>query len=69
MRSAEYKEVAKAVSRLARHVDLIPNQLQATIWFARKRILNIKFDPQLDLFAGVDNAWKIVVGINSIKPY
>lgn len=69
VRKREYEEVARACKRLASYMNLIPNQLQATIWFARKRILNIKFDPQLDLFAGVDNAWKTVVDINSIKPY
>lgn len=47
----EYARIASAVRRLASDVGMIPNQAQATIWMARKRVMRIKFQAQADLFA------------------
>ena len=52
---ASYKVVEKCIQDLADTVGLVPCQVQAVIWFARKRILRIKYEPQLDLFTGADN--------------
>lgn len=65
----EYREIAEAVKKLAAELDLVPNQLQATLWFARKRILNVKYDPQLDLLSLPDDVWKVLMPIDEIRPY
>lgn len=50
VRPPEYLEIAKGVREVAKDLDLIPNQVQAIIWFARKRLERIKYQPQLDFF-------------------
>ncbi len=69
VRRREYLQVAEAVRRLARREGFIPNQLQATIWFARKRLLNVKYDAQMDLFGDPKDRWKTSLRIDDIKPY
>lgn len=51
VRPTQYRQIAGAVRRVARSLDLIPNQVQATIWITRKRRLGIKFAHQLDMFS------------------
>lgn len=69
VRPSEYVRVAATVRRLASREGLIPNQVQATIWFARKRILNVKYDGQFDLFDAPDNRWKTKINIDEIRPF
>lgn len=69
VKRGEYSRIADTVKRLARREGLIPNQVQATIWFTRKRLLNIKYDAQLDLFDAPDNKWKTLISVSDIKPY
>lgn len=50
VRPPEYLTIAQGLRELAADIDILPNQLQAVLWFARKRLERIKFDPQLKLF-------------------
>lgn len=47
----DYAQISATIRRIARDRGLIANQVQATIWLARKRVLRIRFDQQLDLFS------------------
>ena len=64
----EYQEIAETVRDLASQFGLIPNQMQAIIWFARKRILNIKYDAQGDLF-WQGNQWRTLQRVEDIRPF
>lgn len=55
----EYRDVEHAVKAMAFNSYLLPNQIQATIWFTRKRLFRIKYNPQLNLFRPKDDAWGI----------
>lgn len=44
-----YKSISHHIQLLARNHGLLPNQMQAILWFTRKRILNIKHDGQMAL--------------------
>lgn len=65
----DYRRISDAVQALAAEEGMIANQVQATIWFARKRSLQIKYDPQLDLFYGADDQWRTQVMLDEIRPY
>lgn len=65
----EYEQIARAVRRLAYREGLIPNQMQAILWFTRKRLLNVLYDGQYDLFADPNDRWKTVVSVAALKPY
>lgn len=65
----EYTQIARAVKRLASREGLIPNQMQAILWFTRKRLLNVLYDGQYDLFADPNDRWKTLMRIETIKPY
>lgn len=69
VRPKDYAIVARSLKRLARNVGLIPNQAQAIIWFTRKRVLKIKYEAQLNIFAQVDNQWGTLIDLDEIKPY
>ena len=65
----EYVKIAIDVSHLARRYDLIPNQMQATIWFTRKRVLRIRYNAQLSLLHGVDDQWRTIHDLDDIRPF
>lgn len=65
----EYGVIEAEISRLAFYHHLRPCQMQAVLWFARKRVLNIKYDGQLDLFADPDDKWGTLRLAESLKPY
>lgn len=65
----EYAQIARAVKRLASYEGLIPNQIQATLWFTRKRLLNVLYDGQYDLFSDPNDRWKTLMRVEAIKPY
>ncbi len=65
----EYEQIARAVRRLAYRNGLLPNQMQAILWFTRKRLLNVIYDGQYDLFADPDDRWKTVINVAALKPY
>lgn len=68
-RKRDYREIAHALKRLAFRELLVPNQYQATLWFARKRHLRIKYDPQMSLFGNPGDLWQTAKHIDDIRPY
>lgn len=64
-----YGLVAADLKTLAFENYLLPNQLQAIIWFTRKRVLRVKADLQCDLFLPRDDQWRSYFAPDSIKPY
>lgn len=65
----EYEEIAQDCKGLAFRNFMLPQQMQAILWFARKRSLNVKYDPQHDLFADQGDAWKTARNVDDIRPY
>lgn len=65
----EYREITHAVKRLAFRWCMVPNQYQAVVWFARKRTLNVKYDPQGDLLFGIGDWWKTNQVVDDIRPF
>lgn len=65
----EYREIADAVKALAAEESLIPNQLQAILWFTRKRVLRIKYQPQMSLFGNPADLWKTSYDLSELKAY
>lgn len=64
-----YDEIAADIRELALAIGVIPNQLQATLWFTRKRVRNIIYNGQFDLFLDPTDAWQTYLAIEDIKPY
>ena len=64
-----YRTIAGDVKRLAFENYMLPNQLQAVLWFTRKRLFNVKYDPQGSLFESRDDRWKTLVDVANIKSY
>lgn len=62
----EYLEMAAAFRAVALRVGLRPNQLQATLWHTRKRVLGIKFDPHRHMF---QDAGRILFELDEVQPY
>ncbi|MEO0797340.1 MAG: hypothetical protein AAFX93_19485 [Verrucomicrobiota bacterium] len=63
-----YVRVAKAFSRVAAKRGMLPSQSQAIAWFTWKRIHNIVYDGQVDMFRE-GNQWRNFVPIEEIKPF
>lgn len=64
----KYRLVADEFRLAATHVGLLPNQLQAMLWFTWKRINNVIYTPQLDVFAG-DNQWGTRIDPARVRPF
>lgn len=64
-----YDEIAEAVRELAIYYVMLPCQFQATVWFVRKRLLNIRYDAQLSLLHSQDDKWRTMHDPRDIKPY
>lgn len=64
-----YRRISAGVNHLANEMNLLPNQLQAIIWFTRKRIYKIKYVPIIDLFAEPDDVWRILIPLDELPPY
>lgn len=70
IRPRQYETVADGVRALAREQGLVSNQLQAILWFTRKRTLKVRYSAQVDLFAWADeDIWKTNVNLDDIRPY
>ena len=63
-----YHEIAGGFRDVAAGLGLIPNQLQAVLWFTWKRINRVAFDPRLSLF-GAGNQWRNYIPAEEIKTY
>jgi hypothetical protein len=69
IRPKYYDVIAYHVSDYARRCFILPQQMQAILWFVRKRITNTVYSGQFDLFAEAGDAWKTARDVNTIKPY
>lgn len=64
-----YREIKDATSKLAFKHFMIPNQMQAILWFTRKRLQRVVYDAQLDLFGDRTDIWGTVKDVSTIHPY
>lgn len=63
-----YEDVANEFRAAAADAGVLPNQLQAMLWFTWKRINNVIYSPQLDAFAD-GNHWGNLVDPDRIRPF
>lgn len=64
----DYTRVARDFKLFARQQRLIPNQLQAMLWFTWKRIHNVKYDPQMSLLS-IGDQWGLNVNPRMVKEF
>lgn len=64
-----YAQIAKDYIWVAKRHSLIPNQLQAMLWFTWKRINNIVYSPQMSLLQPKDDVWGLKVKSGNIIPF
>lgn len=69
IRRRDYEIIATGVKEFAFRNYMLPQQMQAILWFVRKRVMNVKYDPQLGLFAEAGDAWNTARDVRTIKPY
>lgn len=65
----QYDVIEKDIASLAKRNKLRPCEMQAVLWFTRKRVLQIKFDGQLGLFDQADDRWGTRRLAEELKPY
>lgn len=65
----EYEEIEGWTRNLAFEHQMRPCEMQAVLWFTRKRVLNIKYDGQLDMFADPTDKWGTIRMAENLKPY
>lgn len=65
----EYEDIALTTKALAFNNFLLPNQYQAIVWFARKRVFNIKYDGRRDMFLPRDDLWRTLRNVDEIVPF
>lgn len=63
-----YSLIEQGFKQVAKKLDIIPNQLQATLWFTWKRHHKVLYNPQLNLH-NQDDVWGINVRYEDIKPF
>lgn len=64
-----YEIIRRGVIALAFRHFILPCQMQAILWFARKRIENVVYDPQMNLFADGSDLWQTIREPDTILPY
>ena len=65
----EYFQIQDKIKIIADIEQLIPNQVQAIIWFTRKRTLGIDYKPQLSLFTKKEDKWGTIYKAEEVIPY
>lgn len=65
----EYNEIAFATRMLSFMECLSPSQYQAIVWFTRKRVFNIKYEGNRDLFLPANDLWRTSRDASSIMPF
>lgn len=65
----EYSRIERAMHRMAKAEGMRPCQLQAVLWFTRKRVLGIKIDLQMSLFPDPEDQFGIIAGARTMQPY
>lgn len=63
-----YNTVAGAFREVAREEGIRPNQLQGMLWFTWKRINNVLYRPQMQMFRPGDH-WGLCLKPEDIKPF
>jgi hypothetical protein len=63
-----YREIAADFRTVAAELGILPNQLQAALWFTWKRINRIIYKSQLGLFTPRDQ-WRLAIMPQHIKPF
>ncbi len=61
----DYQRVSRDFIKFSKRVRMLPNQVQATLWFTWKRINNIVFKPQLSLFNSNDQ-WGLIIAADQV---
>ena len=69
MSRKRYDKIAEDIRWLARGIGILPHQMQATIWFARKRTLGILYDPQFSLFGSPGEGQQVTFRVEDIAPF
>jgi hypothetical protein len=64
-----YDTVANDFREFAAEMGLIPNQVQAVLWFTWKRINNVIFKPQMSLFSKPHDHWGLDLDATDITPF
>jgi len=65
----QYSRIADDLRKVARKHRLIPNQLQAILWFTWKQTHMIKYCPQVSLFCDPSDYWGLKLKVEDIKPF
>lgn len=69
MTKNQYQIIRGVINNIAVSQNLIPNQLQAIVWFTRKRLYKIKYTPVVDMFAEPDDIWRTVIPLDELPAY
>jgi len=64
-----YMVISQVLFSMSEEQGVLPNQLQAQLWFTRKRTCNVKYVPVRDMFSDADDFWRIMVPVQDITPY
>lgn len=64
-----YRRVKHDITALAFKHFLRPCQMQAVLWFTRKRTARVIYDPQMQLFADRTDVWNTYQHPDTIVPY
>lgn len=67
--NAQYHIIAADFISYARQLNIAPCNFQAILWFTRKRLRNIKYNAQLDLFGDINNSTKTLCRPEDYPPY
>ena len=69
VRPREYDQIESEIRRMAFYHQMVPCEVPAVLWFTRKRVLGIKFEAQLDLFADPADKWGTLRMARDLQPY
>lgn len=64
-----YRVVEGVIQDMAHDLRMLPHQVQATLWFARKRVRGVVYDPQMDLLTGTTEGQRVTFEPHHIPPY
>lgn len=66
---ARYVEVSIALQELAHAKRMLPHQMQAILWFTRKRTLGIKYTAQMDMLGPPGQGQRVTFDLDHIHPF
>lgn len=65
----QYHIISRALFELARQNQMLACDVQAIIWFTRKRTLDIKYSPKIGLFDDPNDKWRIYIPLTELPAY